>query len=148
MRVFADSSALVKLYVNESHSEALRSIPQPLAVSSLAFVEVSAALHARRRNRTASAEEVNAAISDLARRTRGTADIAADIGVVAVDDTRLLAAAELTAHHPLRALDAIQLACAIAARKADPGVRTVAAFDTRLRDAAAIEGFALLPAEL
>jgi predicted nucleic acid-binding protein len=49
--------------------------------------------------------------------------------------------------HGLRAYDAIQLAAARAARGAADGCTTFAAFDTTLRAAAAVEGFALLPAD-
>lgn len=47
--------------------------------------------------------------------------------------------------HRLRAGDAVQLASALLARDADPGVATLATFDQALRDAASAEGFALLP---
>ena len=55
------------------------------------------------------------------------------------------AAAALTATHGLRAYDAVQLASAITARKVEPRCDAFAAFDDRLREAAAREGFSLLP---
>ncbi len=54
-------------------------------------------------------------------------------------------AAGLAGAHGLRAYDAVQLASARAAAAADDRVRTFAAFDAPLRDAAAREGFVLVP---
>jgi predicted nucleic acid-binding protein len=54
-------------------------------------------------------------------------------------------AAGLAGAHGLRADDAVQLASARAAAGADDRVRTFAAFDGALRDAAAREGFVLVP---
>lgn len=48
--------------------------------------------------------------------------------------------------HGLRAYDAVQLATAQAVREAAPGCAAFAAFDKNLRGAAAMEGFALVPA--
>jgi predicted nucleic acid-binding protein len=56
--------------------------------------------------------------------------------------------ARLCAVHALRAYDAVQLACALAARDAVPECQTFAAFDRQLRAAAAAEGFALVPSVL
>lgn len=47
--------------------------------------------------------------------------------------------------HRLRGADALQLASALLARDADPGVGVMAVFDRPLRAAASAEGFALLP---
>jgi len=51
----------------------------------------------------------------------------------------------LTATHALRALDALQLASALAARRADPSCATFACLDLRLRAAAAGAGFVVSP---
>lgn len=52
---------------------------------------------------------------------------------------------DVVRRHRLRGADAVQLATGLAVREADPAVRAFAAFDERLRAAAAAEGFALLP---
>ena len=62
-----------------------------------------------------------------------------------VSDPVVVTAARLVARSDLRAGDAIQLASAILARQAERELTSFAAFDARLRTAAAIEGFALLP---
>jgi uncharacterized protein len=52
---------------------------------------------------------------------------------------------ECVRRHRLRAADAVQLASALLAREADPGLSAMAVFDNRLRAAASAEQFALLP---
>jgi predicted nucleic acid-binding protein len=64
---------------------------------------------------------------------------------VAVDAAILDLAARLTAVHPLRAYDAVQLASALTVRSVDPTCDAFACFDRALRAAAAQCGFALLP---
>lgn len=65
--------------------------------------------------------------------------------VVAVTDPVLDAAARLAATHGLRAYDAVRLACALAAREAEPACETMLAADIALHRAAAAEGFAIRP---
>ena len=50
--------------------------------------------------------------------------------------------------HPLRAADASQLAAALLWTRERPGGRDFVCLDERLRTAAAIEGFRVLPASL
>ena len=60
--------------------------------------------------------------------------------------TRVLdQAARLCSRFPRRAYDAVQLASALAARDADPGLGTMAAFDESLRRAVLAEGLAVVP---
>lgn len=56
-------------------------------------------------------------------------------------DTVLESAARLTAVHGLRAYDAVQLASALVARRADSGVDTVVCFDAELAEAGRRERF-------
>lgn len=58
----------------------------------------------------------------------------------------LINASGLLAEHGLRAYDAVQLASAELARKADRDCRAFACFDNDLRAAAETHGFELLPA--
>jgi predicted nucleic acid-binding protein len=138
---FADSSALVKLYVDEDGSDAVRG-RAPLVVSQLARVEVPAALWAGHRR---GAYGAAAAAVLVARFEADYQGVRPRFGIVAPVVAILDDAARLTARHGLRAYDAVQLASARAAAAADDRVRTFAAFDGRLRDAAAREGFVLLP---
>jgi hypothetical protein len=64
---------------------------------------------------------------------------------VAVTAVVLDDAARICAVHGLCAYDAVQLSCALAARRVDSDCTTLAAYDDALRRAAAAEGFGLLP---
>jgi predicted nucleic acid-binding protein len=140
MTVFADSSALVKLYADEDGAMQVRR-HRTYVVSSIARVEVPAALW--RKQRTG---ELSAGDSALL-----TAEFAADwhepdgpFLPVAVHARVLERAAALLASHGLRAYDGVQLACAWAAREADPQVDGFLCFDADLTAAAGREGFQLL----
>jgi len=75
----------------------------------------------------------------------GTDSEAPRFAAVTVTTPVLDEAAILVAIHALRAYDGVQLASALAARAADPGCDRFACFDKPLRDAAAKQGFALIP---
>jgi predicted nucleic acid-binding protein len=143
--VFADSSAVVKLYADEDGSEIVRQLEEPLVVSALVRVEVPAAIW--RKHRIGELDVTDAGVLSTS--------FEADWFTALDDDPRFLAvganprllddAARLVATHGLRAYDGVQLATALAARGADPACRTVAAFDNELRRSAAAEGFDLAP---
>lgn len=145
MTVFADSSALVKRYADEDAHELVRSIAEPLVVSSLARVEVPAALWRKQRLDEVGAEDAAVLIAAFEADLFGADTESPQFAAIALTARVLDEAALLCARHPLRAGDAVQLASAAAARAADPECATVAAFDLVLRRAAAAEGFALVP---
>jgi uncharacterized protein len=138
---FADSSAVVKLYLDEPGHVVVRRLG-PLVVSRLTRVEVVAALWAvRRRGRVSSrAAATLVAAFEADYTTTGSRFAVVEPAPPVLDD-----AAGLAGAHGLRAYDAVQLASARAAAAADDRVRTFAAFDERLRDSAAREGFVLVP---
>ena len=76
----------------------------------------------------------------------GDDEVASIFAILAVDESMLVGAARQAARHGLRAYDAVQLACATAARSADASIDTLAAFDAQLRTAAMAEGFSVLDA--
>ncbi len=71
----------------------------------------------------------------------GVLDRPPRFSVVAVTGELLDRGARLVAVHPLRAYDAVQLASAIAARRADPSCRRMLCMAGHLTRAAAAEGF-------
>lgn len=144
MSTFADSSALVKLYADEGDHEVVRA-ETGLIASQLARVEVPAALWRKVRTGELAAGDAGVLVAEFEADYFGTHEEAPRFAAVAVDSTLLDTAAQLAAVHSLRAYDAVQLAGARAAATADPSCRTFAAFDARLRTAAAAEGFGLLP---
>ncbi len=140
MTVFADSSALVKLYSDEEDAELVRSQPV-LVVSAIARVEVSAALWRKSRDGALSPQDAQV----LADAFADDWDAGSRLLAVAVLPAVLERAAGLCAVHGLRAYDAVQLGCALAARDVDPQVGTFLGFDRRLQQAAAREGMRTLP---
>lgn len=144
MSVFADSSALVKLYAEEADSEFVRGLNE-LIVAQLAMVEVPAALWRKERIGELSAAATAALVAEFEADFHGDESAPPKFAAVAADLSVLEQAARLTGSHGLRAYDAVQLACASAARRIDPDCTSLAVFDTALRRAAATEGFTLLP---
>ncbi len=140
MIVFADSSALVTRYA-PTEIDILPSGTATLTVSALARVEVASALWQK-------AALGDLAAADAARLVRSfEADwMSGTFAAVRLDGGLLAHAAGLSGIHRLRSLDAIQLACALAARAAEPACRAMVVLDERLRRAAATERFELLPA--
>ena len=139
MTAFADSSALVKLYADEADAQVVRALPF-FVVSAVARVEVPAAIWRKHR-----IGQLSAAHAGLLTRAFESDWHEPDgrFVPVALGSTLLNDAAALVATHGLRAYDGIQLACAVAARSADPDVDTLLCFDTDLNAAAASEGFSL-----
>lgn len=140
MTGFADSSAVVKLYADEPGAELVRGLGH-LVVSALARVEVPAALWRKHRTGELSAQDAGLLAADFA------ADWHDPVGPfipVVVQGQVLERAAALVAGYGLRAYDGVQLACAAAARAADPQVDAFLCFDTSLNEAAAREGFQLV----
>lgn len=145
MTIFADSSALVKLYAVEEGSDIARSITGSTAVSALARVEVPAALWRKTRMGELSARDAALLVAEFEADYLGADGEEPRFSAIAPAPAVLDQAASLTATHGLRAYDAVQLASAMAARSADPHCSAFAAFGNQLRDAAAVAGFRLVP---
>jgi uncharacterized protein len=144
MSVFADSSAVVKLYADEPGSSVVRAF-EAMHVSQLCRVEVPAAIWRKSRMGSLSAEDASVLIRAFENDLFGSDAVLAPMRMTSalLDD-----AAALTATHGLRAYDAVQLATARAVRTLDPECDSMAVFDRELRDAAAREGFTLVPGVL
>ena len=144
MTVFADSSALVTLYADEPNRDHLAA-HEAVVVGQLARVEVPAAFWRKHRLGELEADAARVLTDDFEADYFGTEDEPPRFAAVAVTLTVLDEAARLCAAHGLRAYDAMQLSCALAARSADGDCTSLAAYDDALRRAAAAEGFRLLP---
>ncbi|WP_020668039.1 type II toxin-antitoxin system VapC family toxin [Amycolatopsis nigrescens] len=144
MSTFADTSALVKIYADEPGDEYVRSL-RGLMISEISRVEVPAALWGKQRTGALTAEQVRLLVNEFEADYRGTPESPARFSVVQVSTLVLEVAARLTGVHGLRAYDAVQLATAQLVASTEPGCRSFAAFDKRLRDAAAAEGFQPVP---
>ena len=142
--VFADSSALVKLYADELGADVVRAVPS-LIISQLARVEVPAALWRKHRLGELSATDTSVLISAFEADYFGTEEEPARFLAVGATAPILDAAAQLAGIHGLRAYDSVQLASACAALRQVPEGLQFTAFDQALRTAAAREGLQLLP---
>lgn len=144
MTVFADSSALVKLYADELGSADVR-VLSDIVISDLARVEVVAALWRKHRTGALPAVDARALVALFEAELFSTVKIPQRFTSIAITPAILDSAARLVAVHGLRAYDSVQLATAVAVRGADPTCTDFAAFDEQLRNAAAVEGFHLVP---
>jgi uncharacterized protein len=145
MTVFADTSALVKLYADEADHEVVRTAADQFVVSELSRVEVPSALWRKHRMAELSSEDAAVLSAEFEYDWYGDPEVPPRFSVIAAGPV-LNDAARLVAVHGLRAYDAIQLATANACRTVLPECNTFAAFDRSLRKAAAIEGWSLMPA--
>lgn len=144
MTVFADSSALVKLYADEDDHEAVREL-ENLVVAQIARVEVPAAIWRKTRAGQLGAVSAAALVAEFEADYFGTREELPRFAGIALAPGLLDDAAALSATRGLRAYDAVQLAAARVAAAADPTCGRFAAFDPALRTAAAAEGFVLIP---
>lgn len=144
MTVFADSSAIVKLYVDEDGADEIGAVAATVVVSELARVEVPAAIWRKHRTRIITAAQASVLVAGFEADCRPVTDEPRFVAI-GVTPSILDGAARLCAVHGLRAYDAVQLSTACAARAVLPECRTFSAFDKELRAAASTEGFALLP---
>lgn len=139
---FWDTSAIVPLCVEESQSETVKSIlakNTALVVWWATRVEcISALMRQAREGGLSVAGEKQA---------REVLETLAETWIeVQPSETLRTTAERLLAVHPVRAADSFQLAAALQWCQRQPKGMSLVSFDTRLRDAAYREGFALLPA--
>lgn len=133
---YADTSALVKLYIDEQHSaetEAFAVQCMPLAVSRIAWVETHAALARRARE-----SPVDATAIDVAR--RAFVQSWPDLFVMELTQSVVERAGEFADAFALRAYDAVQLATAHELRVRGGSPIEFACFDVRLNRAARLLG--------
>jgi len=142
VRLYLDTSALVKLHVEEDGSPAVREAAdraEMVATSALAYVEARAAFVRRREEGTLSTGDYRRIVRDL------DADWDRYL-VVEVTDQLVREGARLAEAHRLKAYDAVHLASAttVRAEPTDPWV--FASWDRSLERAARREGLAPLRA--
>lgn len=137
MKLYLDTSALVKLYVEEEGSHVVRSAIERAglsATSAIAYVEARAALVRRLHEGGLSVGEYRRVVRDL------DGDWNHYL-VVEVTDSLIREGARLAEKHRLRAYDAVHVASAVAVhrRLAEPVV--FASWDHNLEKVAKREGF-------
>ncbi len=139
--IYLDTSWLVKLYVDEGDTEAVRRVVDAdptVLVSELAFVEFHAAVARRRRERSHAPRAATTVVSRFRREWT-------DRGRIAVSHDVVARAAELVTAHPLRSLDALHLASALLVRQGGAGAAALRRPPIRASSTAArAEGLATL----
>jgi predicted nucleic acid-binding protein len=142
MILYLDTSSLVKLYLEETYSEAVHRWTQEadiLATSRVAYPETLAAL----------AQRWRAGDLDDTGFQQTTDTFKAQWPAFASLDLNETAAGELAITHALRGFDAIHLAAALElCREAADALVGFTAFDRRLIQAAKAEGLQVLDAEM
>jgi predicted nucleic acid-binding protein len=130
--LYCDTSALMKLYAHEQHSDAVRAaVTQAAAtmVSTLTWVEVHSAFSLKQR--TEQVTEIQVA-KGLARLTKEWDNFTR----IAVDPALVVDAAKLAVQFGLRAYDSVQLASAHHAHLQVGAVLSFLCFDKQLNTAA------------
>ncbi len=142
MTCFFDTSAIVKLFIDEHDHEVVRTFTNgPIVVADIALVEFPSAMYRKQRMGELSARSAQLLSRAFAGAARGQAP-RLDLHVVSTELIVLQASARLVARHPLRAYDAVQLGTAVATEASLPGC-TFGSFDERLNEAALAEGLRL-----
>lgn len=139
MNLYIDTSALVKLYVNERGSEDVETwIAQSdtICTSLVALPEARSALVRRLREGAITAVGHTLALDQLERDWR-------HLRTLIVDRNVSLVAAMLATHYGLRGFDAVHLASALRFRRALRHPIRIATYDGALSRAARAEGFEL-----
>ena len=135
---YFDSSALVKLVVDEADSDLAADLwdgADAVVTAAIAFAEVRAALAAAHRDRRLSAAQHRRAI-------RGWAGYWGEVRTITITPALAEPAGELAEQHAMRGYDAVHLSCALALD--DPDV-IVVGWDHRLQTAAAAVGLRTAP---
>ncbi len=142
-RLYAESSAVLAWLMGEAAAEAMRSAllgAELVVASRLTLVECSRSLV--RAAATGRASEAAAADRRVL-----LAAVAAHWTLLRLDDEIFERVCRPFPVEPLRTLDALHLASALAAREATPGL-TLLSLDARLRTSGRELGFPLLPASI
>lgn len=138
MILFCDTSALLKLFVQDEHTDAVlaaAAAADAVAVSRLAWPEFMSALARRARETLSDAPA-------LAQARQACVERWADFVVVAVDQPLVELAGDYAEAFALRAYDSVQLAALQTLRLQSGEDVRFACFDSRLAKAAAVLGIA------
>ena len=138
MIAYLDTSALVKLFLDEDGYEVVRELwvgDTPVSTTGIGQTELACALAAAVRDRRFAPQRLTGDVID------GTF-LRERVEIVATDADLLASASRLGVSHRLRAFDAIHVASALVLRDADP---VVVSWDDDQRIAARAEGLPVYP---
>lgn len=140
---FWDTSALLPLYIQEKTTAVVRKIKEKLSddefvLSVLTPVEFFSALCRMYREGKMTREVLNESFERFNLMVESS-QVVSDIDAISTSALRALRV------HPLRSADALQLAAALLACLGEPSLHTFVTLDSKLAEAAAKEGFNVLP---
>jgi predicted nucleic acid-binding protein len=136
MILYLDTSSLVKLYVPEMETAAVKrdvDAAEVVATSSLAYVEARAAFARKRRERDVSVRDYRDLVQDFDHDWESYL-------IVDVSNVLVKSAGRLAEKHALRGYDAVHLASAVTIRREGDRSVSFSCFDARLSRAARREG--------
>ena len=139
MIFYLDTSALVKLYVRERESVAVRQLVEAAevtATSRVAYVETRAAFARKRIERSINLKDYRTIVRDVDNDWES-------YFIVDVSDLLVKIAGQLAERHALRGYDAIHLASAVIIRNQGDQPVNFSCFDARLLRAAQREGLSV-----
>jgi predicted nucleic acid-binding protein len=139
--LFCDTSALMKAYAKEEHSEQVRNLLQEAAscfVSLITWAEMCAAFGLKERTQKITGKEVSAGLQRLKKEW-------GSFGQIAVDEDLMIEAGELALRFGLRAYDSVQLASAQRVHRQLGRKLVFCCFDKQLNAAAAALAINILP---
>lgn len=139
MILFCDTSALMKLFVQEQHSNNMQAAFQSaslVAVSQITWVEMCAALALKQRTRQIDAPQAAQALLELHQEWGGYSQLA-------VDSALIISAGDLAQSFGLRAYDSLQLASALRVHSQVGAAMAFCCFDKQLNTAAGALGIKL-----
>lgn len=139
---YFDTSALIKLYIEEEGTAAVVDVAEGLASDHLVILDITllesrSAIRRREREGDIPGFVANQILERIER--DGSSNYLVQPTASAIDE-----AARLLDSHPLRTLDALQLAGCLTIRHSTPPPLTFVCADARLCDAATAEGLATL----
>ncbi|MBW2040285.1 MAG: type II toxin-antitoxin system VapC family toxin [Deltaproteobacteria bacterium] len=135
MILYLDTSALVKLYVDEEGSERIRGLvesAQVIATSRVSYVEARAGVARKLREGDLTEREYRQILEDLEKDWKS-------YFIVEVSERVTRIGGELVGRHPIRGFDAIHLASGILLKNRTEEEVLFACFDERLKEAAKSE---------
>ncbi|MBV5297251.1 MAG: type II toxin-antitoxin system VapC family toxin [Rhodoferax sp.] len=139
MILFCDTSALMKLFVQEQHSASMQAAFQSasrIAVSQLTWVEMCAALALKQRTQQIDAPQAAQALQELQQEWGGYSQLA-------VDSALITNAGDLAQTFGLRAYDSLQLASVLRIHSQAGATMAFCCFDKQLNTAAGALGIQL-----
>ena len=141
--VYLDTSALIKLYVEEEGTEQVVAITDDfdsvqIIILDITLIEARSAVRRRQREGDISGADADRILDRIEDDTSSSFLVQPSTSAV------IEGAARLIDRHPLRAYDALQLAGCLVIRDIVPGALTFVCADARLCGAAELEGLTVL----